>query len=149
MRLPGQEALAVTIRTPVVVGWWLASVLVVGCHSGTDTLTPVKGKVTYKGNLLTSGTVAFIPDGNRGTQGKMAVGEIQPDGTFVLKTGDSVGVVPGHHRVTIACLRLPAASLTSAAAGFRLPAKYGDPQQSGLVGEVLANTSNTISFELD
>ena len=43
-------------------------------------LIPVKGKVTYKGQPLTKGTVRFEPDG----YGRMATGKIQPDGTYVL-----------------------------------------------------------------
>jgi hypothetical protein len=61
-------------------------------------LIPVKGKVTLKGEPLSSGTVRFEPD----DFGRPASGKINSDGTFVLSThkeGD--GVVAGHHRVTI------------------------------------------------
>ena len=61
-------------------------------------LIPVKGKVTLKGQPLTTGTIRFEPD----DFGRPASGKLQSDGTFVLSTpkeGD--GVVPGHHRVSI------------------------------------------------
>jgi len=62
-------------------------------------LIPVKGKVTYKGQPLTKGMVRFDPDGG---YGRMATGELQADGTYVLTTlqkGD--GVVAGQHKVFV------------------------------------------------
>ena len=59
---------------------------------------PVKGKVTYKGKLLTQGQIVFEPDNS----GREAHGSIQPDGTFELSTfakGD--GAVPGTHRIAV------------------------------------------------
>jgi hypothetical protein len=72
-----------------------------GCGSSTPTgaaTSPVKGKVTYKGQPLTKGTVTFEPDG----AGKEASGDIQPDGTFVLTTyKKDDGAVIGNHRVMV------------------------------------------------
>src|SRR5271165_2392317 len=73
-----------------------------GCGAqGSGTLAPllqVKGKIFFKGQPLTTGTVRFEPD----DFGRPASGKLQSDGTFVLTTlkeGD--GVVAGHHRVSI------------------------------------------------
>jgi hypothetical protein len=67
--------------------------------SGTSpTLIPVKGKVTFKGEPLSAGTVRFEPD----DFGRPATGQLKSDGTFVLTTtkeGDCV--VAGHHIVSI------------------------------------------------
>jgi hypothetical protein len=66
-------------------------------------LVPVKGKVTFKGQPVTTGTVRFEPD----DYGRPASGKLQSDGTYVLTTlkeGD--GVVPGHHRVSIRDLNI-------------------------------------------
>ncbi len=72
-----------------------------GCGSGSGKLPDliaVKGKVTYKGQPLTKGTIRFEPDGF----GRMASGNLQSDGTFVLSTlKDGDGVVAGHHRVFV------------------------------------------------
>ena len=71
-----------------------------GCGSSAGAaapLHPVKGKVTYKGKALISGTVTFEPDA-----GREAHGDIKPDGTFELTTfkpGD--GAVAGSHRVAV------------------------------------------------
>jgi hypothetical protein len=84
----------------------LVGALFLGCWSGCGvkgagtlpSLIPVKGKVTFKGEPLTSGTIHFEPD----DFGRPATGKLQSDGTFVLTTlkqGD--GVVPGHHKVSI------------------------------------------------
>jgi hypothetical protein len=61
-------------------------------------LLPVKGKVTFKGQPLSSGSVRFEPD----DYGRPAYGKLNSDGTFVLSTlKDGDGVVPGHHKVSI------------------------------------------------
>jgi hypothetical protein len=74
----------------------------IGCGSKEGVmvgrLVPVKGTVSYKGKLVTKGTVQVEPDA-----GRSASGEIQSDGTFVLTTfkhGD--GVVAGTHKLTVA-----------------------------------------------
>ena len=116
-----------------------------GCRPAGEQLAPVKGKVLYRGQPLQGGTIVFIPDSSRGTHGNLAVADIQPDGTFTLKTDDVFGAVPGHHRVTVSWVRpqgpgYPPLSI--------LPVKYRDPQQSGVICEVLANKTNSIDVEL-
>lgn len=72
-----------------------------GCGSNPEslgTLVPVKGKVTYKGKPLEKGVVRFEPDG----YGRMASGNLQADGTYVLSTlKDGDGVVLGTHKVYV------------------------------------------------
>ncbi len=85
---------AITLFALLLCGCW-------GCGSSSGTLPsliPVKGKVTYKGQPLTKGTIRFEPDG----YGRMATGKIQPDGTFVLSTlSKDDGVVAGFHKVYV------------------------------------------------
>jgi hypothetical protein len=95
-----------------------------GCGSstpqGAPTL-PVKGKVIFKGQPLTKGTVSFEPEG----PGKEAFGEIQPDGTFVLTTyKKDDGAVLGKHRVSVSN------------AGKSVPLKYASFAASQLEVEV-------------
>jgi hypothetical protein len=110
----------------------LAAILLIpcsGCGSAggaPPTLIPVKGKVTYKGQPLTKGIVRFEPDG----YGRMASGQLQSDGTFVLTTlkeGD--GVVAGDHRVTLE-------GFEKNLARDRALKKYGSANISGLKAEV-------------
>ena len=100
-----------------------------GCGRGENALAPlipVKGKVTYKGQPLTKGTVRFEPDG----YGRMATGKIQPDGTFVLSTlKENDGVVAGFHKVSVSDTgSLPRKEL--------IPKKYASPNASKLTAEV-------------
>jgi hypothetical protein len=65
-------------------------------------LARVSGKVLYKGEPVTNGTVFFMPDESKGTVGPPAVGSLTSDGSYVLSTetaGD--GVIVGHHKVGI------------------------------------------------
>jgi hypothetical protein len=123
----------------------LCCLATLGCRPAAEQLAPVKGKVSYQGRPLQGGTIVFIPDASRGTNGNLAVGSIQLDGSFVLKTNDSYGAVPGLHKVTIAWSQ-PAA-LGVAPLSY-LPLKYRDPLQSGLTCEVLADKPNEIEMKL-
>jgi len=93
---------------------------------------PVKGKVTYKGKLLTQGQIVFEPDNS----GREAHGSIQPDGTFELSTfakGD--GAVPGTHRVAV----------TSGKIGKRVvPVKYQNTSSSKTEVEVAEGKSEYV-----
>jgi hypothetical protein len=101
-----------------------------GCGpAGSGTLPDlilVKGRVTYKGKPLSSGTIRFEPDGF----GRTASGKLKEDGTFVLSTlkeGD--GVVRGHHFVSI--------SETGKSVRKEIvPSKYTSPNTSKLEADV-------------
>jgi hypothetical protein len=108
----------------------LLLVTICGCGSGSGAmpdLIPVKGKVNYKGQSLTKGTIRFEPDGG---PGRMATGTIQDDGTFVLSTlKKDDGVIAGSHRVYI--------NGTGANAKKELiPRKYTQVSTSKLTAEV-------------
>src|SRR5262249_5481974 len=123
-----------------------------GCRSGTAPLAAVRGKVTYRGEPLRSGTIVFAPDAARGTHGELAQAEIQPDGTFTLMTGDAAGAVPGWHRVTVCALypALPTLPGQPPAPPLSLlPPRYREPQLSGLSCEVKADQPNNIELQLD
>lgn len=72
----------------------------------------------------------------------MSHAEIQPDGSYVLVCDDGPGAVPGWHRVTITVF---------GDTHFRpgLPARYSDPQQSGLAFEVKPDRDNLIDIDLE
>jgi hypothetical protein len=111
----------------------LTAVLLVpcwGCSIGSGqqlpSLLPVKGKVTYKGQPVTKGTVRFEPEGF----GRMARGELQSDGTYVLTTSkDGDGVVAGAHRVSIG-------GFDKSLAKNRALQKYTSPNTSRLTADV-------------
>jgi hypothetical protein len=111
-----------------------------GCGTNgasTPDLIPVRGKVTYKGQPVTKGTIRFEPDG----YGRMATGQLQADGTFeltTLKAGD--GVVAGEHRVSID-------GFDKALAKDRALKKYASPNTSKLTADVSAEKTE-FTFDL-
>ncbi|QDV10523.1 hypothetical protein CA51_03720 [Rosistilla oblonga] len=107
---------------------------------------PVKGKVTYKGAPVTTGTVMFIPT----TGGPPATAEIQPDGTYSLKTYDpGDGAVLGDHTVAVTAMDLPAGTPEDpvAAPTMLVPAEFGNPSTSGLTATVVEG-DNALDFNL-
>jgi hypothetical protein len=105
-----------------------------GCGSGSGpgagTMVPVKGKVTYKGQPVTTGTVVFEPDDG----GREAHGDVKSDGTFVLTTfKDSDGAHPGTHRVAV----------TGAfkVGKVTFPVKYRNPSSSKTLVDVVEGTN--------
>jgi hypothetical protein len=120
---------AVVLVAPTIV-------LFPGCGPGTGDehgvpLVAVKGKVTYKGSPLTRGIIEFEPQ----TAGRLARGNIQADGSFVLTTyKDGDGVAAGLHRV---CVH------GTGGDGKKeiVPQKYTQATSSGKDVEVSAETS--------
>jgi hypothetical protein len=108
---------------------------------------PVSGKVSYKGQPVTKGTVTFVSD-----DGQTAVGEIQPDGTYSLSTfGQNDGTVLGHHRVSVVASDADPTLMPGSSKGYKppkdlVPKKYGDAVSSGLEATVSREKS---SFDFD
>jgi hypothetical protein len=125
----------------------LANVLVSGCDLAIEPMAPVRGKVTYRGVPLHTGTIVFTPDESRGTAGPMARAEIRAEGTYELSTADQRGARPGWYRVTIM-------AMDGAAGGYSvprslLPDKYRDPELSGLSCHVKSSQENVVDFNLE
>ena len=125
--------------------------LVAGC--GRSPLTPVEGKVAYKGTALQSGVIVFTPDATRGERGSIAVGKIREDGSYTLYTAEAPGAAAGWYRITVSAVAATSLSPPSAQ-GFTfpqslLPEKYRDPELSLLACEVKPSRTNHIDFNLD
>ena len=130
------------------------AILVTGCGGASDApqLAAVSGVVLLDGQPLKKGSIQFTPDSSKGTTGRMALGEIKPDGKFVLGTtvpGDGARV--GFHKVAVNCFdstpfnpNNPAQSTTK----WLIPEKYGDDRTSGLTAEVKTGNKNTFTFSL-
>ena len=125
-----------------------------GCGSAKGpALAKVRGLVTLDGLPLTKGSVEFTPDSSQGTRGRMAIGAIQPDGTFDLttfKSGD--GAIVGCHTVAIVCNDYRPTDPRNADS-FQtvvplIPARYTDGKTSGLGVEVKQGVRNEFAFEL-
>jgi hypothetical protein len=136
-------------RTPLRGGLVLAALAVLGCGHD-DSLTPVRGRVFFRGQPLPGGTIVFTPDTERGGHGPLAASEITAEGRFSLRSGDKLGAVPGWHRVTIAPPTLAVAPGQAVPPPtVELPRKYRDPEQSGLLREVRPGKSGEQDFYLE
>jgi hypothetical protein len=140
-----------TSRLPVVALVLLLS----GCGGGTssDDLLPVQGRIFYRGVAVTHGTIVFSPDAARGGNGALARAEIQPDGRYLLRTGERLGAAAGPYQVSVVAVAKEDASVPnadpSAAPRLLLPPRYRDPEQSGLGCQVEHGKDNTFDFYLD
>jgi hypothetical protein len=126
--------------------------LAFGCSKAKPALSPVHGTVSYRGSPLSTGSVVFTPDPSRGHDGALARGDIQPDGTYSLRTDAAYGVAPGWYRVTVLAVEMPAHAPEGQAFPMPLsliPERYRDPELAGLVREVNAGGDNRIDLDLD
>jgi hypothetical protein len=138
--------------------------LLAGC--GGPEVAKVTGKVTYDGKPVTGGKIMFYPE-----SGRMALGEIGPDGTYALTTfkpGD--GALVGSHRIAIESTRVGPGSLEAPktleeeielskrggpgakilVAGkveWLVPEKYSRPETSGVTRTVVRGV-NTLDIDL-
>jgi hypothetical protein len=122
-----------------------------GCGAESDDLLPVQGKIFYRGVAVTHGTIVFTPDPTRGGNGPLARADIQPDGRYLLRTGERLGAGPGPYRVTVMALALTPGTEDDSPDGPRLllPARYRDPELSGLSCQIEHGKDNSFDFYLD
>ena len=130
----------------------LGGALLAGCGEDSDKvpLAPVKGKVTFDGKTVPTGTVIFTPTPHIGPP---ALGTIQPDGTFTMTTyEDGDGAMIGSHEVVINAVEEPPADLLPEQAPppkVFVPMKYGSANTSGLTADVKEGEENVINFDLE
>jgi len=133
----------------VLVG--LVALSLPGCSGGGAGLAVVKGKISYKGKPVPNGTINFLPaDGTKPS----ATGEIQRDGSYVMKTflsnKPSDGAVIGKHKVVIVAMMDMGNALPEQRTPLPppiVPIKYTSPATSDLTANV-ENKENTIDFDL-
>jgi hypothetical protein len=139
---------------PPVLYRFLVSLLVLcfllsGCDHGTPALAPVTGRVFFQNQPLLAGAIVFVPDADRGNNGPLAQGTIQPGGAYTVQTGGQPGANPGWYRVTVVSVERTGHDRYSASTPRSLvPEKYRDPQLSDLMCEVKEGRENSINFHL-
>lgn len=124
-----------------------------GCDGGArpNELVAVSGEVTFDGEPLHFGSVAFQPLQG----GQPARGEIGADGRFVLTTNKSGdGAAVGRHRVKIVCYSQQDPALKDKAGGDSLgdsliPERYTSFTRSGIEVSVLAQGNAPFVFNLE
>jgi hypothetical protein len=117
-----------------------------GCGSKGSAKGTVKGRVIYRGEPLEGGAIVFVPDEDRGNSGALVKGTILLDGSFTLPAETTVG----WYRVAVAPLPIADRASTPTASNPypAPPARYRNPNLSGLAGEVKAGADNNFEFQL-
>jgi hypothetical protein len=133
-------------KAPLVGLLALALAVASGCGPKAPAKTAVTGRVVYRGEPLNGGVIVFVPDEERGNSGPFVKATVLLDGTFAL----GADLAAGWYRVAVA--PLPAAEPTLPTASNPYPgppARYRNPQLSGLAGEVRPGADNSFEFVLD
>ena len=131
--------------------------LVSGCSGERALTTAVHGKVTFKGQPLGGGVIAFHPVKiDAGLPSRTAQGAIDAEGHYTLSTFKlDDGAVPGEYAVTV--FNPPAAApideyskAPKSGQGVTIPAHYADAQRTPLKATVSVppGGAQQIDFEL-
>lgn len=147
-----------------LVGLPLALFLLSGCSGGSKAAT-VSGKVMYKGQPVTGGTLTLYPTDGKGGNSLIP---IKPDGTF-----STTDVPPGAKQVSIetesikgaptggynqkpppgakppdgAAPKMPDIDTSNQPKYVKIPKKYDNPKTSGLTWDI-GKSKNTKDFDL-
>jgi hypothetical protein len=128
----------------------LLALVSLGCAdgSGIGEIYPVRGKISFDGQPLVaeSTTVLFQPDAERGNDGPcQAIGTVDRDGDYTLKTQGQNGACPGWYKVVVTALAetprhatRPNDARSRPVAKSLLPARYGQAQTTPLAVHVVA-----------
>jgi hypothetical protein len=122
-----------------------AACIALGCKGpsdGLDKLQPVKGKIIFSGKSVATGnarSVTLRPDASQGnTSPHEPRGEIDKDGNFEIFTANRPGAPPGQYKVAVSIMESPMNTRDMyAPPKWLIDAKYGDPETSGLILNVV------------
>lgn len=126
--------------------------LAVGCGESLPRTIPVRGKVTWQGKPLGTGSVTFTPvESDAGAPLRPARGVLNPDGTYRLSTFRTYdGAMPGQYAVVVTSYTTnPPLDPTSAPPKWLIPEKYGKSDTSGLSAAIPADTDGELEFNFD
>lgn len=123
----------------------LGLITLVGCGGPYD--ATVSGMVKFNGAPVPRGTVSFKPQ----SSGADAFGQINADGTYLMRTGREEGLKSGSYVVSVAANETPPPNPKGGPPPMGksiTPEWYRDPATSGLTFTV-APGDNTIDLELN
>jgi hypothetical protein len=125
----------------------LICLILVGCQAAApEPLVPVKGKVTIKGKPLTTGTIVFHPDRDKGNTSKQEPrATISEDGTYDLESNDEPGAPSGCYKVTVYAMKNQGSTKPPI---WLASQKYADVKSSGLTAEVGGDSTKSFDFDL-
>jgi hypothetical protein len=108
---------------------------------------PVTGTVTFDGEPLEDGNITL-----GGPQGAAGVGQIVNGSFSMSETANEPGVLPGSYTVIIGSWFVERGAVMEdgsfSPGKTRIPLIYLEPDKSGLVAEVKADSKNHFTFEL-
>lgn len=105
-------------------------------------LAEATGIVTYNGTPLPHGRLAFHPENGRSASATIEDGAIVSPSTYEAGDGLPVGML----KVTVSALDNPQADMYTPTKSL-IPARYGNPNHSGLQVEIQPG-QNTLTLEL-
>jgi hypothetical protein len=121
-----------------------------GCNGSQENVVDVRGRVTYKGQPVTTGTVRFTPT-------HMAMGEassrpvtavLDGDGSYRMKAYRSrFGMSPGDYAVSI--LSYEGSMMEPEKVKYIVPKKYADTRTSGLTATIPQDQSGSLELNFD
>jgi len=120
------------------------------CSSNSERpLYPVRGKVLYQGKPAHRATVWFHPEAKSESKSARPHAVVEQDGSFKVSTYNTHDGAPaGRYRV-IVIWTAPGKFSSDDAGKSLLPARYSDPQRSGLpVVEIKEGPNELPPFEL-
>ena len=135
----------------------LAVVLIAlaGCGGKSVETVKVQGTVTYKGQPVKQGDIAFQPvEIGEGRPRRAAVGKIDPQGTYSLSTfapGD--GVIPGEYKVVIISREKPKSyeitEAEAAALKSYVPLVYGETAKTPLKESIASDAAEPLQLNFN
>jgi hypothetical protein len=143
----------VKIPSPRVYPAFLIAIIGIcsaGCSgSNKPTMIPVRGRITLeKGEWPKSGQIFFSPVKTAaGLPAKPNFAIFSKDGSFVVKTGDYEGLIPGEYHISIYCNEK---SPSETASGVScIPKKFSNPTESGLTLTIEPEVSGPVIWNHD
>jgi hypothetical protein len=121
--------------------------VIAACGAAGPEMGAVSGRVTYKGNPVSKGNVAFIPTD---VARPPSSGTINADGTYSLATADGrSGAQLGEYKVAVTGTDDPNQDIPGMPLSTKsqIPKKYADADKSDLKATVKSG-SNTHNIEL-
>ncbi len=115
-----------------------ACIAITGCGRGN--FGTVDGTVTLDGQPLEGGAIAFYPVAS----GPIYYADVEPDGSYHLKTSSHDNVIPGSYVATVSYRRgrpSPGMSLREIEALEKVPFRYCNRETSDLEFDVVAGAN--------
>jgi len=128
------------LRISRVAFWGMICTGFFGCGASGEKLTAVVGKVTVDGAPLTTGSVTFHPDSQKGNSTPhIPVGLLDGQGSYKLISATKEGAPLGWYKVTVSAQEPIDPKNPYAPPKHLISPKFSDTSTSGLEVEVVAS----------